>query len=320
MLSLLLLGGGAALLYVGAEALVSGAAGLALAFGVRQLVVGLTVVAYGTSAPEVVVGAQAALSGHGGIALGNVIGSNIANLGLVLGLSCLVKPAMVDGALRKSELPLLLLSTAAVPVVLYDGVLSTWESALLVLGAVVYTTAMVQRVRRHRSERSMVPSPESVQIRTTAKQSHLKLAFLALLGLLLVIVGGHVLVQGASLLARQLGLSERLVGLTVVAVGTSLPELATSLVAALRGHSELVIGNVVGSNIFNVLLCLGSAGLVGHIASPFAAFRIDLVVLGVITLLGVVFLRTSRRMTRGEGAVLLGSYATFIVLAVMYKA
>ncbi len=188
------------------------------------------------------------------MALGNVIGSNIANVGLILGVAALIRPPRVDGALRRRELPVLVASTALVPLLLLDGSVSRWEGGGLLVGAVS--------------------------------------------------------------VARALGMSERLVGLTIVAVGTSLPELVTSVIAARRGHSDLAVGNVVGSNIFNTFLCLGAASLAGSVAAPLPTLGVDLAALGVMTALAAAFIRTERTISRREGATAVVLYAAFAVVTV----
>lgn len=322
MLSWALLLGGGVLLYFGAEWLVGGASRLALALRIPQLVVGLTVVAYGTSAPEVVVGIEAALNGQGQVALGNVVGSNLANLGLILGVAALVRPARVDGAMRRRELPVLVVSAAMLPLVLWDGAVSRLEAALLLAGATFYTGWMVQAVRGSRAQ-----ATAATDTRVTAEAadaagapaplpevSKPRQALIALVGLVLLVIGGRLFVDGATQVALALGMSERLVGLTIVAVGTSLPELATSLIATLRGHSDIAVGNVVGSNIFNILLCLGAAGLTGNLVNVGSPASMDVLVMLGLTAVGAVFLRTERMMRRWEGATLLAGYTAFIVL------
>lgn len=298
---------GGLLLYFGADWLVSGASGLARALRVPPLVIGLTVVAYGTSAPEAVVGIRAALAGQGAIALGNVVGSNIANLGLILAVAVLVRPAVVSGELRRRELPVLLLAMLLLPALLRDGVVSRLEGALLVLAAVGYSAWMVRATQlARRQQEPEQPEPG------TEPGSKLRHALVAALGLGVLIGGGDLFVDGATGLARAWGMSERVVGLTIVAVGTSLPELATSVIAALRGQSDIAVGNVVGSNIFNVLLCLGSAAASRPLQTPLAPVVVDLAVLAAMTLVGVLFLRGARTMPRWEGGVLLAGYAAFL--------
>lgn len=325
VLSWALLLGGGVLLYFGAEWLVGGSSRLALALRIPQLVVGLTVVAYGTSAPEVVVGVQAAMTGQGQVALGNVVGSNLANLGLILGVAALVKPARVDGAIRRRELPVLVLSAAMVPLVLWDGAVSRLEAGLLLLGAVVYTGWMVQSVRGARAR-----TDAATDARVTAEAADaagapsplpevnkLRQGAIAAVGLVLLVIGGRLFVDGATRVALTLGMSERLVGLTIVAVGTSLPELATSVIASLRGHSDIAVGNVVGSNIFNVFLCLGAAGITGNLVNVGTPTSVDVLVMLGLTAVGAVFMRTERLIRRWEGVTLLAGYAAFIgVLAV----
>lgn len=309
--------GGGLLLYFGAEWFVGGASGLALALRIPQLLVGLTVVAYGTSAPEIIVGVQAAGSGHGEVALGNVVGSNIANVGLILGIAALIRPARVSGTLRRRELPVLLVSTALIPLALLDGALTRWEAGGLLLLAAGYTTWMVYTARAagtvaHAELEATTASEVADLAGAPRPGGTLRAIATAAIGLTVLLVGGHLFVNGAVSAAHALGLSERLVGLTIVAVGTSLPELVTSVVAARRGHSDLAVGNVVGSNIFNALLCLGAAGLAGPVAAPLGTLAVDLVALSAMTILAGVFIRTERVVTRIEGGMAVAFYAAFM--------
>ncbi|MDQ3037204.1 MAG: calcium/sodium antiporter [Myxococcota bacterium] len=321
MLDLVMLVGGGILLYFGAEWLVGGAAGLARSVGVSALLVGLTVVAYGTSMPEVIVGVSAAYRGHGEIALGNVLGSNIANIALILGTAALVHPTPVSGLLRGREVPVLLVTAMLVPLVLIDGDVQWWEGAALLAGAAGYTLWML---RASRAE--MTAAAEAAHVTAEAadtagapstKGSRPRLAALALAGLVVLMIGGQLLVEGATGIARAMGISERIVGLTIVAIGTSLPELATSVIAAVRGHSEIAIGNVVGSNIFNVLLCLGAAGVAGSVGAPIASIALDLAMMVGLTLVAAFLLRTERRITRIEGGVLVTLYVAFLATVVL---
>lgn len=305
---LLLLGGFC--LYIGAEWLVRGASGLAVSLGVRPLVVGLTVVAYGTSAPELVVGVGSALSHQGAIALGNSIGSNIANLGLILGVTALVSPPKVDPQLRRRELPVLVAATLAVPLVLLDGRVSHVEGVVLLVAAFAYSAFTLRAARTDAGVLVAVGSAAETS-GAPAPKTRRGLVAVSLVGLLALLGGGKLFVDGASGVARLLGMSEHTVGLTVVAVGTSLPELATSVIAARRGHSEVAIGNVVGSNIFNALLILGAAGAVGSVEQPLAELRFDLGALGVFTLVGVGLLLRPV-VSRLAGAVLVAGYFAFL--------
>ena len=297
-------------LYIGAEWLVRGASGLAASLGVRPLVIGLTVVAYGTSAPELAVGVGSALSHQGAIALGNSIGSNIANLGLILGVTALVSPPKVDPSVRRRELPALLAATLAVPLVLLDGRISRLEGGLLLLGALLHSALTLRAARLDRAALGAVQLAAETAGAPRPK-SQRGLVGISLVGLLALLGGGKLFVDGASGVARLLGMSEHTVGLTIVAVGTSLPELATSVLAARRGHSEVAIGNVIGSNIFNSLLILGAAGVVGSIEQPLAELRFDLAALGALTLAGAgVLLRPA--VSRLAGAALVASYVAFL--------
>jgi cation:H+ antiporter len=317
-----LLGGGV-LLYFGAEWLVGGASALALALRVAPLLVGLTVVAYGTSAPEVIVGIQAAAAGHGGIAFGNVVGSNIANIGLILGVSVLVRPARVSGQLRRRELPVLLASALLLPLLFFDGAVSIWEAILLLVAAAAYTGSMVAQSLRSAPERrearreTRIASDVADLAGAPASRGPLRSAVVTAAGLLVLVLGGHLFIDGAVNLAQILGVSDRVVGLTVVAVGTSIPELVTSVVASWRGHSDIAVGNVVGSNIFNVLLCLGAAALAGTVRANLRDVALDITVLILMTGLVVLFLRSERRVSRMEGAIALGSYVAFTVFVVL---
>lgn len=308
-----LLGGGV-LLYLGAEWLVGGASRLALSLRVPQLIVGLTIVAYGTSMPEAIVGIEAALAGHGDVALGNIIGSNIANLGLILGLSALLFPARVAGELRLRELPVLFAATVGLVLVLLDGQLSRWEGAGLLAASIAYTGWMIGSAR---SGAILARAGGSVQAAdaggTAGASSRARQLATAACGLGVLVLGGNLLVTGATVLALALGMSERVVGLTIVSLGTSLPELVTCLVAGFRGHSDIAIGNVMGSNIFNVLLCLGGVGVLGGVAVDPRGLRLELIVLALITLIGLILLRKARTLHRLEGLLLLLTYVAFLV-------
>jgi len=299
-------------LYAGAEWLVSGASGLARSFGISSFVVGLTVVAYGTSAPEFVVSCGAAWEGRSAIALGNVIGSNIANLGLILGITALIAPPRVERGLVYRELPALLASVLVLPLLLLDGRIGRIEAACLLAAALLFTFALLRMADNERVER-----PKAGQVKADEEPrggSRVRLAAVALAGLAVLLVGGKLFVDGAVRIALILGLSERVIALTIVAIGTSLPELAASTVAALRGHSAIAVGNVIGSNVFNILLILGASGLVSPIEGTLAEYRVDLAVVIGLTLLGVVSLRTERFISRVEGAMLLGVYVAFLAL------
>jgi cation:H+ antiporter len=299
---------GLLVLYGGAEFLVRGSSALALRLGLSPLLVGLTVVAFGTSSPELAVSVRASLGGQGDIALGNVVGSNIANVALILGVCALVRPLRVDAQVVRWDAPIMFSCSGLLAFLLVDGVLSRPEGALLFAGIVGYTVLTVRLARR---EPSGLVQEEFAGGLPAAPRSVWAEALLVALGLGLLALGGRLLVSGAVTMARGLALSEAFIGLTVVAVGTSLPELATSLVAAVRGEADLAVGNVVGSNIFNVLCVAGLASLINPVAAV-AVTRLDLwVMIGVAAaVLPVVW--TGFRVSRAEGALLALGYCAYV--------
>ena len=304
--------GGLALLTGGATALVRGASALALRLGLTPLVVGLTVVAFGTSAPELVVSVQAALAGAGGIAVGNVVGSNVANIGLILGLAVLVRPFAVDRSLLRRDVPVLLAVTLGAALVLADRTVGTAEGAALVAGLAAYLVWSVRQARRDTAAAAAVgadlPAPSGPAWRD----------LLLVAGGLIGLVGGaDLFVGGAVALAEAAGVSSAVIGLTVVAIGTSLPELATSLVAAWRGESEIAAGNVVGSNLFNLLGILGVAALVRPIAAPGLAMA-DVAVMVGFTLAMAVLMLLGRRLVRLEGAALTSGYVAYLAYLMLH--
>ncbi len=311
--SLLMMGGGVLLLLAGAEALVRGASALALRMGITPLVVGLTVVAIGTSSPELVVSVQAALAGQGGVAIGNVVGSNIANLGLIVGVAALLTPMAVDRELVRHDMPVMLASMAVLVLFLIDGELARWEGAILFGAAVLYTVWKVRASRRSvraRHAAEGIPPEVAAALDQPASTAWRHLLFVVG-GVALLVYGSDLLLNGAIGVATRLGVSEAVIGLTLVALGTSLPELATTVVAARRGQAEIALGNAVGSNIFNVFSVLGPASL----ARPIASTGVGIDVLAMMAGFGVVtlgFLVSGGRTQRWEGAVLLLGYVGYI--------
>ncbi len=310
-MSLLLLALGLALLYLGGEGLVRGASGLALRCGLTPLAVGLTVVAFGTSAPELVVSSDAAWRGLGDVALGNVIGSNIGNIALILALTALLRPVTTHLQLLRFDVPVMIGAALLLAVLLLDRQVGQVDGLLLLLGIVAYT-AWVLRAARKEAQAVQVEFAQGVP---HAPRPLWLLLGLTLAGLALLVVGGRVFVDAAVKLAQLWGVSDAVIGLTIVAVGTSLPELAASLVAVLRKESDMAVGNIVGSNIFNVLGILGVSSLV----RPLEAINIgvtDLLVMIGLSVSLYPMLVTQHRLTRGEGAVLLGVYAAYVVMLV----
>ena len=302
---------GLVLLVLGGEALVRGAVALAGRLGVSPLLIGLTVVGFGTSTPELVTSLQAAFSGSPGIAVGNVVGSNTANILLILGAAALIAPLAVSpGAFRRDGIALVLVTLAAIGAVL-TGNLSRPLGLALLFGLVAYL------VMAYRSERGDAATDEGA-IETVgdanpgASPIGLPVALLyALGGIAVTVLGAPLLVSGATELATRFGVSDAVIGLTIVAVGTSLPELVTSVVASLRRQGAVAFGNVVGSNIYNVLGILGATALVKPIPVPAEIASFDIWVMAAATLALVWAAVTGWRITRGEGAVLLVAYVAY---------
>ena len=293
------------LLVVGAEALVRGASALALRMGITPLVVGLTVVAFGTSAPELVVSVKAALADAGGIAVGNVVGSNVANVGLILAAAVLVRPLQTAPSLLRRDLPVLVVVTAAVAAFLADRSLGRGEAGVLVVGLAAYLVWSVWTARRESA------AADDVALPVEPARSVWSGLLLVAAGLGGLVVGADLFVGGAVRLAEAAGVSDAVIGLTVVAVGTSLPEMATSIVAAVRGEGEIALGNVVGSNLFNLLGILGGAALVRPLVAP-GLEPVDVAVMAAFTLALVPMARTGFRLVRAEAAVLLAGYVGYM--------
>ena len=322
-LQILKLLAGTAILYWGAEWLIRGSAAVARAFGVKPLVVGLTVVAYGTSAPELAVATKTALQHSQPIALGTVIGSCAANISLILGLTALIAPPTVDGRIIRREVPILVGSAIAVPLLLRNGVLSHLEGGLLVLCAIVFTIATLtvsarmdlDDVDETEAAARVAQSGAALGGKGRPRASRGSAAVMSLIGIVLLLAGSKFFVDGGRGIGGALGMSERMLGLTVISLGCALPELIGSLVAASRGQSALAVGSVIGSNLLNVFLVLGVTAWLRPIRLGERMHAVDLVGLVVITLLGVVALRGSRKITRLEGALLVAAYVAFIACA-----
>jgi len=308
--SLLFLALGLALLYVGGEALVRGAAGLALRIGLTPLAVGLTVVAFGTSCPELAVSMSAALEGRGDVSMGNVVGSNIANIGLILGLTALIKPINVHLQLLRFDVPLMVAVSVAFVLSVSDRTLGRTEGAFLVLGLILYVLVVLRLARQEGKAVHAEYAAELAEDVPKVGNLATQLALIAA-GLVMLVLGGRLFVDGAVALARMLEISEAVIGLTVVAIGTSLPELSASLVAAFRGHSDIAVGNIVGSNLFNILSILGITGLVKPIVFP-GIDGVDFAVMLMMCLALFPLLWTGNRLNRFEGAILLLGYAAYL--------
>ncbi len=309
--------GGFVLLVVGGDLLVRWASRLAKGLGVSPMVVGLTVVAFGTSAPELAVSLAAAWSGNPGIALGNVVGSNIFNVLFILGLSALVAPLVVQRSFLRRELPIMIVSSILVMVVALDGRISRPEGLFLFAGAVVFTWWLATEGRRQAKIRKAA-APEQQEPEDPPKTIPLAIGIVFSLGLL--VAGSKLLVAGATAVAQSLGVSDLVIGLTIVAAGTSLPEVAASVAATLRGERDIAIGNVVGSNIFNILVVLGGSAAISSTGMPVHpdAMALDIPVMIAVALLCLPVFMSGARISRLEGFLLLALYAGYVsILAIL---
>ncbi len=306
---------GLGLLIAGAEALVRGAARLAAAFGVSPLVIGLTIVAFGTSAPELAVSVQSALAGRADIAVGNVIGSNIFNVLFILGASALIVPLVVARQLVRLDVPIMIGVSVLVWLFSLDLNIGRLEGLILVAGIAMYTAFQVVQSRREQSdarEHDRASKYSGVLV---------NIAFVAA-GLGMLVVGSRWLVDGAVAIARAIGIEEVVIGLTIVAAGTSLPEVATSILAAIRGERDIAVGNVVGSNVFNILAVLGLSGIAapGGLSISPSVLHFDIWVMIAVAVACLPIFFTGWEIRRWEGAVFLGYYVAYTVYLIFEAA
>jgi cation:H+ antiporter len=308
---LLIVGG--VFLVCGAEFLVRGASNLARTLGLSPLVIGLTVVAYGTSMPETAVSVSSAFKGSSEIAVANVLGSNICNVLLILGVSALITPLVVSQQLVRLDAPIMVAITVLAYILCADGMLGLWDGMLLFLGSLGYTIFVVRKSRREMRLENEVRNAAG-ELESPAEPPSLvkNLAFIAL-GLVLLVLGSGWFIEGAIEIARILGVSELVIGLTIVALGTSLPEVATSIMASIRGERDIAVGNVVGSNIFNILCVLGLTGIVAPhgITIPPAALSFDFPVTLAVAVACLPIFFTGYLIARWEGLVFLGYYVAY---------
>jgi cation:H+ antiporter len=298
------------LLYFGAEGLVRGSASLALRLGLTPLVVGLTVVAMGTSMPEVLVSVKAALQDRGDLAVGNVVGSNLFNIGAILGITALLSPMKVQFQLIKIDAPIMVGVSLLLVAILWDGAVSRVEGAMLLAGLIAYVAGNIWLARRTATAAVKEEFAEGVPARSGSV--FLDILFI-LGGLGVLVLGARLLTDNSVALARAFGVTEAVIGLTIVAAGTSVPELAASIVAAVKKEPDIALGNVIGSNIFNILGIIGIASLVAPLAAPEIS-RFDLWSMVGIAALLVPILWTGLRVARVEGAVLFAIYCGYVFL------
>jgi cation:H+ antiporter len=299
---------GIVVLYFGAVWLVRGASRLASSLGVSPIVIGLTVVSLATSAPELVVCLVAALQGNPGLAIGNVMGSNLANIGLILGLTSLVHPLEVKHRVVWREMPVMLLITFAIYPIAFDRVLSRTDGFMLLLVLLAYLVWVFRSGHPDEIKSSHGPRDSMATSEEAASLLNLKDIGHVVLGSAFLVLGGYCIVKGAVEVASALGISEVIIGLTVVAIGTSLPELATSLVAAMRQEVDIAVGNIIGSNIFNLTAIFGTTAIVRPIMIPETVLSRELAGVVLMSLLLLPILRNGWQIKRWEGALLLTAY------------
>lgn len=320
-MNLLLFLGGLALLVLGASALVRGASKLALAFGVSPLVVGLTVVAFGTSAPEVAVSVGAVFKGQTDIAVGNVVGSNIFNVLFILGISALITPLVVNVQLIRQEVPIMIGASLLLLALGLDGKVSVLDGGLLFALLIAYTTFLVVQSRRETAAAQAEYAQENQPAGPGAWDASLPVQIgLILVGLAALVLGSQALVTASIVFAKALGVSDLVIGLTIVAAGTSMPEVATSITAALKGERDIAVGNVVGSNTFNILGCLGVSGLVSGdlgLAMAPSLLTFDIWVMLAVALACLPVFVTGREIARWEGAVFVAYYAAYVAYLIL---
>lgn len=311
---------GLVLLVLGGDLLVRGASKLAVAAGISPLVIGLTVVAFGTSAPEMAVSVQAAWAGTVDIALGNVVGSNIFNVLFILGVSALITPLVVAGQMIRQEVPIMIGVSVLLLLLSLDGGIGRLEGGLLFALAIGYTVLLIVQSRREtKALRDEYAEETHIAQHGLMDRTVVQVA-LILVGLVMLVFGSRLLVTGATAIAKALGVPELIIGLTVVAAGTSLPEVAASIIAAVKGQRDIAVGNVVGSNIFNILAVLGLSSLVSPAGLTVSdtLLEFDMLVMLAVAVACLPIFFTGHTIARWEGFVFLGyyvAYTTYLVLA-----
>jgi cation:H+ antiporter len=307
-------------LIVGAEVMVRGGTKLAARLGISPIIVGLTVVSIGTSMPELAVGIVSAADGSGALAVGNIAGTNVVNLLLILGLSAWMVPLALQARTIRLELPLMAAAAVLLWILAADGVMSRMDGVILVAVALGYTVAVIWSARREPGAiadefADMFPEQRAAVSTAVARRQALREVTMLVGGIVLVVIGADWLVDGAVGMARQFGVSDALIGLTVVAIGTSAPELVTTVMSTLRGDRDIAIGNLVGSSIYNIALILGVTCLVpaGGLALPSSLVNIDLPIMVIVALACIPIFMTGRRVSRGEGGAMVFTYVAYLV-------
>ena len=306
----LLLVVGLSLLVWGADKLVFGSAALAKNYGISPLVIGMTILAMGSSAPEMMVSAAAALDGKTDTAVGNVIGSNIANIALILGITALIKPLAISSGIIRRELPLMLIVTLLAGGIMYDNYLGFNEGILLVALFIVFILAMLYISRKEQPNGDTLLNEQESEIPDGVPNG--KAIFWVVVGLALLPLGANMLIDNAVIIAKHFGMSDLVIGLTIIAIGTSLPELAASVAGVLKGEDDMAVGNIIGSNVFNILAVMGIPALLHPSSiSEYIMSRDFYVMLGVSVLLLIMALGKSRSINRIEGGILVTCFLIY---------
>ncbi|NOK59914.1 MAG: calcium/sodium antiporter [Chloroflexi bacterium AL-W] len=309
---------GLVLLIVGAELLVRGASRLAQIVGISPLIVGLTVVAFGTSSPELAVSTQSALAGQADIALGNVVGSNIFNVLVILGACALIMPLVINQQLVRLDVPLMIGIAGLLWLLALDGRIGRLDGLLLFTGIIAYIVFAIRQSRRENAEvRAEYDQEFGTQTETGAKYLVIQVIYVVV-GLVLLVLGARWLVDSAVSIAQVLGVSELMIGLTIVAAGTSMPEVATSIVATIRGERDIAVGNVIGSNIFNMLAILGITGLIAPIEVAPIALQVDIPIMIAVALMCFPIFFTGMQIARWEGGLFVGAYLLYTSYLILY--
>ena len=302
MLTYIMLAGGLLGLFLGGDWLVRGASQIAARFNVHPLIIGLTIVGFGTSTPELLVSLQAAFDGLPGISIGNVVGSNTANILLILGVAGIIAPPIADFLNMRRDLFWMLGAALVMPVIIASGYVGRIEGAALITGLIIYLGLSFRAMRNDPTE----ALPSDVNL--------LHAAGFTIAGLIAVMVGAKYLVESATIIARHLGVSEAMIGLSIVAIGTSLPELATTVAAAIKGEREIALGNIIGSNIFNILAILGLTGLIIPIPvdTRFMSFDVPVMICATLLILGLIYVRGE--ISRIAGGLMILAYIGYIAI------
>lgn len=310
-----LIAAGLLALVVGAEALVRGGASIATRLGVSPLLVGLTVVSIGTSLPELAVGIDAAVNDAGAMAIGNIAGTNIVNILLILGLSAAIVPLALQRRTLRIDLPCMVFSAVLLLVLCAGGTLSRFDGALLLVFAIAYTGLAIRADLTSKSSPAEHPTADAPDEPSPWWTAAAQLCG----GIALVVIGADWLVDGAVHVADDLGVSKAVIGLTVLAIGTSAPELVTTLVSTVRGNRDLAIGNLIGSSVYNITFVLGTTALVRPMAVDDSLIRIDIPLMAAVTLLCVPVFISGRKISRIEGAAFVAAYAVYLTLLLVFR-